>query len=1002
MLSTAPQHLSEVTKKARERYGACLRGVRTEVAWWDDVIVTASSSRQAERYRREIDERLKRGTLPASTAYRVVPDPEGQRIGSGGATLNSLRILTDEEVGPEWSARKILIIHSGGDSRRLPQYSLSGKLFSLLPLKTSWGEPSTLFDEYLALSSLWAEVMPAGLLVGSGDVLLVFDPAPVDWARTGVHGIAIRQPAEVAAQHGVYILGPKSTVYGFLQKPSLAELRAAGGELDGSTAAVDTGLLYFSPKLVERLNALANRLDWKHAAELDLYTHFTGALTSQWRPAEGDGPALQGLSEALGGEELSATQVEGEFTHIGGTRLFHRLMTEETSLSQLYSTQQRLGSATAAGVASRGVVIDSVLDAAEIGDGAIALECRLEAPVRVARGGVIHGLEDIDAAVEAPEDTVLHMVPVSTSDKVQGVVIRVYGVDDNPKEICGSSAATWLARPLLEALSALEISPEEVWPNMPAEQRCLWNAELFPVESTAAAWQCARWMLGLAAEFDAARWSASVRLSLATSTEFADEVRLLESRARRAQAGWERSAVQLALEGADIRPMLAQPPGLAALASVGSKLLAEATRLEASKPTQAASHCLQASLFYAQAGREGDSEAAHAQAFEHVLAAVRGGASSHPLRAAARWRFSQCGVLAPARVDFGGGWSDTPPFCLDWGGVVLNAAVSIGGALPVQAQLRVTPEHVIRCVQGGESSPSELRTREDLFSAPGPGEPAAIPRTVLQMSGLFDAEEPLEKTLERLGGGLEIETRVALPLGSGLGTSSLLAAAVAQALHSLAGQPLGAQPLIDHVLNIEQRMSTGGGWQDQAGGIFPGLKVITSGPGPRQRLHVREIRLSPERARELESMVVLAWTGITRVAKNLLQEVVGRYLARETRAVEVLHSIKTLALEMAHAIENGEWDYFGELLNRHWELNKVLDPNTTNAPIEAMLARLSPHLRGAKLAGAGGGGFLILLAKSAQDAEMLREALAGESAPLGGAVHGWRLAPEGLRVETRG
>ena len=78
-------------------------------------------------------------------------------------------------------------------------------------------------------------------------------------------------------------------------------------------------------------------------------------------------------------------------------------------------------------------------------------------------------------------------------------------------------------------------------------------------------------------------------------------------------------------------------------------------------------------------------------------------------------------------------------------------------------------------------------------------------------------------------------------------------------------------------------------------------------------------------------------TGIQRMAKNLLRQVVSRYLARETATIQVLHSIKTLAVEMSYAMAEGEWKHLGQLLDRHWQLNQVLDPHTNNAPITAIL-----------------------------------------------------------------
>jgi len=136
-----------------------------------------------------------------------------------------------------------------------------------------------------------------------------------------------------------------------------------------------------------------------------------------------------------------------------------------------------------------------------------------------------------------------------------------------------------------------------------------------------------------------------------------------------------------------------------------------------------------------------------------------------------------------------------------------------------------------------------------------------------------------------------------------------------------------------------------------------------SGPGLRQRIRVQPLPWPAGRREEFESRVVLYYTGIRRVARDLLRQVVGRYLARETACLQVLHSIKTLALEMLHTVEEGDWEQLGSLLDRHWKLNQVLDPHTTNAPINSLLEAVRPYIYGAKLAGAGGGGFLILIAQ---------------------------------------
>jgi fucokinase len=194
-------------------------------------------------------------------------------------------------------------------------------------------------------------------------------------------------------------------------------------------------------------------------------------------------------------------------------------------------------------------------------------------------------------------------------------------------------------------------------------------------------------------------------------------------------------------------------------------------------------------------------------------------------------------------------------------------------------------------------------------------------------------------------------------------------------------------------------MTTGGGWQDQAGGIFPGAKLLITGPGLEQRIRVQPVLWTEERQAEFSERFVLYNTGIQRMAKDLLRQVVLRYLARETATIQVLHSIKTLAVEMSYAMCEGDWPHLGKLLDRHWQLNQRLDPHTANAPILAILDRARPWIHGAKLAGAGGGGFLMLLAKGPEEAAALRAVLASEAQGKA-AVVSYRIAREGFRIEV--
>lgn len=1020
---TLTPDLAAIARRARRAYMERITGAEP-ASWWTAIVVTASSARQAKRYEAEIARRLDAGKLPAGALYLVVSDLDDARIGSGGATLNALRALAQRDLADSaaapssleawWNGRRVLIIHSGGDSRRLPEYSLAGKLFSALPVKTPWGDVSTVFDETLALSTLWAERLPAGLLVASGDVILTFPAEELNWERPGVCGVAMRQPAEVGSGHGVYVIGDEGRVYSFLQKPSAAEVRAAGGMLPGDQVALDIGLLRFDAPVAARLTELAGvrRREGRWVFDpgvlggsreehpvIDLYEHITLALTGEWTPADDAHAGLRELAGALRGVPFWCSLVEGDFTHVGTTAHFRRLMTEDSTFRRLYEAHQHLGASHPPGVVSAGVLVDSVLrGGGELGPGSLVIECHLDHPLRAGRGAIVHGLTGLPAPVFVPEDTVAHQAPVHLDDGRTGTVVRVYGVEDDPKQLVSSGQATWFGRPILTVLEERGIDPADVWPDIPSSERCLWNAEVFLLGSPEASWECASWLLGMETGFTPERWRASRRLSLAASAARADMTALSAARERRTEAGWELTAAALADSGTDIRPLLARAPGLTALTAAGRAVERRARDLERRQPTEAASRWYQAGLFLAQAGFEQEAEAARGQAFRCVQQGVEEGCRDRERLAPGEWRYRRVRVAGPARVDFGGGWSDTPPFCLDWGGTVLNAGLSLGGAYPIVSTVTRLEELVVRCLPD-EGEPVEYQDAGGIFGPLAPGSSVAIPRAALRLLGIVESESSLAERLRALGGGIEIRTEVDLPVGSGLGTSSILAATLIRALAEMAGIQMDETALSDQVMRLEQMMTTGGGWQDQAGGIFPGVKLVTTGPGLRQRLRVEPVAWSPDRRKQFEERFVLYYTGIRRVAKDLLAQVVGSYLAREVAAVQVLHSIKTLAVEMKYAMQEGEWDYLGQLLDRHWQLNQILDPHTTNAPIEALLREVRPMVAGAKLAGAGGGGFLMMLARSPEAAGELREMLSRPTWRMPGRIFEHKIAASGLLAE---
>ncbi len=941
--------------------------------FWDVVIVTASSERQAALYRDEIQRRGLSGTLPKDTQFLVVPDPSDRRVGSGGATIHALGVLNKDREW--WSTHRALLVHSGGDSRRLPQYSPGGKLFGVLPSRSQPRGTTTVFDETMTLSAAWAEKIPSGLLVASGDVVLKFDSACVQWDRPGATGVAMRLDAETGSHHGVYIVGAGDQVYAFLQKPSPAEVKAAGGLLEDGRVAVDIGLLRFDAELATALTELAG---FRTLPAVDLYDQITRGLTGQWKPESDASLFWRELARILRAPDrlvgFHCAVVNGEFIHAGTTRSFRKL------------------------AAKSGGVLDSVIGGeCKAGHEAVILECDLAGPVYASRGAILHGLTGLSGSLEVPEDTVVHQLPVEMAGETAWV-IRAYGVEDDPKQPL--EHATWFNRPIQETLDHLEMRSEEVW--AANEEHTLWNASLFPVTSPDEAWICARWMMGYASGYDHERWRRARRTSLSESARCADGKALAEARNHRLQGIWQDTAVELAQSGADLRPLLANLPGLAPAAAAGRALRTRAEKLRKGDPrdlTLAASHLVQAARLLDRAGFEQEAGVAEGEAFVCIQTAVREGTAGQMERPPGPWQLPRVHVSAPPRIDLGGGWSDTPPFCFDWGGTVLNCALEIEGAFPIETQIRRINEPVIRCIAGDRGDMVEYRTADQLIEPCGPGSVFSIPRGAVQQHGIPVDGQPLEKTLAELGGGLEITCRVNLPIGSGLGTSSILAATVIRALAVMSGRSLGDHALSEAVMQLEQRMTTGGGWQDQAGGIFPGAKLLITGPGLRQRIRVQPVVWSDPRQAEFCRHLVLYNTGIQRMAKDLLRQVVSRYLARETATIQVLHSIKTLAVEMSYAMSEGDWKHLGELLDRHWQLNQVLDPNTANAPVNAILDCARPFIYGAKLAGAGGGGFLMLLARDPEAAAALRTAISDRTHELSGVVS-YRIASEGLRVHS--
>src|SRR5262249_47783101 len=170
-------------------------------------------------------------------------------------------------------------------------------------------------------------------------------------------------------------------------------------------------------------------------------------------------------------------------------------------------------------------------------------------------------------------------------------------------------------------------------------------------------------------------------------------------------------------------------------------------------------------------------------------------------------------ATAPARLDLSGGWTDTPPICLDLGGVVVNAAVKLNGQYPLQAIVKLNQEHVVNLTSIDLGRRLTLDRVEQLREYADPAEWSSLPKACLCLAG-FTAGQPsgdLRPLFQRFGGGIDLTVFSALPKGSGLGASSILGAAVLACLARLTGETLTPEQLIARTSLLEQRMTTRGG-----------------------------------------------------------------------------------------------------------------------------------------------------------------------------------------------
>lgn len=220
---------------------------------------------------------------------------------------------------------------------------------------------------------------------------------------------------------------------------------------------------------------------------------------------------------------------------------------------------------------------------------------------------------------------------------------------------------------------------------------------------------------------------------------------------------------------------------------------------------------------------------------------------------------------------------------------------------------------------------------------------------------------------------LEIVSMADVPGRSGLGGSSSYTVGVLNALHSYRRENPPAERLAEEACHIEiERLGEPIGKQDQYVAAFGGINAYEIGLDGKVR--VEPIRISGHAEAELESNILLFYTGITRDASTILGDIKKDEEKGDVRVVETMHRIKEIGYKVRDSLLSGDLNSFGKLLDVHWQTKKKLSSNISNSRIDAIyeIAKSNGAL-GGKITGAGGGGFLMLYSDSRK--RSLRDAM---------------------------
>jgi len=827
-------------------------------------------------------------------------------------------------------------------------------------------------------------------MIGSGDVLMRSSQPVTNIPEADVVCLGLWLGAETATNHGVFVSSrrdPTQLEY-MLQKPSVATLASL---MKDHFYLTDIGVWLLSDKavklLMERsLDCSLESIDGSNSTAhvphcYDMYSEFGCALGS--KPTLCD-PLLSELTVAV------VPLQGGEFYHFGTT---HEIVSSTLAIQNLVNDQRQIMHHSRK--PHPAIFIQNAILETKISEDNrniwIENSC-VGKGWTLSEGNVITGVPRNDWDMPLPAGGCIDIIPLDD----EKYVVRPYGYYDRFRGSLRDDSTLYLGTPFSQWATDRGVDIDDI---VGADD--LQSAKLFPVTcDIAEAGLLARWMItGDGGSEVAAVWKNAERLSADDIASAANLQRFARQRQdfrnhdwQALAKNWEHSVfyqTDLADAAAEYaRNNISLPSEITDQAPLLTRIHDSMFRSEVNRLN----------------GQASDAEKWSSEAFRLLRSGLTAPLLTERQQPRlAVYRDQIVWGRSPVRIDIAGGWTDTPPYCLMEGGNVINLAILLNGQPPLQAYVKPSKElHIVlRSIDLGAME--VVKTFDELADFSQIGSPFSIPKAALALAGFLpeyclERYDTLENQLSAFGCGIEVTLLSAIPAGSGLGTSSMLAATVLSAVSDFCSLGWDKMEIGRRTMALEQLLTTGGGWQDQFGGLLHGVKLIQTAAGFNQTPTVRWLPEQLFSQSEYRQCHLLYYTGVTRTAKTILAEIVRRMFLNEHNQLSLLRQMKAHTMDMFESIQQGDFQRMGMLLRQGWQFNKWLDSGTNPAAIENITKLIDDYCLGYKLPGAGGGGYLYMIAKDADAAARIKKTLTEHQPNANARFVDMKLSTEGTQV----